>query len=399
MNRGADMTMPGNKVKLDRIPADIYPVIQIRCLLASGVDISATATELDAHRPLPDYLALRRALCPPPRIVDTRTVARSSNPLVKLVDRWFGTPWAVALIALWRARGSQAVIATGEDIGLKLALLTRIVRGRTPIILTCHNIATRRPAFYLGRLKVGSAVARFQCLSRAQADILAGRYGIGHGRIQVIYWHVDHDFFRPDPAVPLKDQICSAGTASRDYATLIEATRDIEVDVKIAADSAWFPQALNISHDTLPQRVEARSYGTYEALRRLYAESLFVVVPLYDVPFSAGYTVILEAMAMGKAVVVSRIAQRDDFVVDGWNGFYVTPGDVEGLRERIRYLLAHPDEARRLGANGRAMVEERFTLADYVRRMEEAVRDVAALTPNPRLTGPSTAAGVGTRAP
>jgi hypothetical protein len=45
------------------------------------------------------------------------------------------------------------------------------------------------------------------------------------------------------------------------------------------------------------------------------------------------------------------------------------------------------------------MVEERFTLADYVRRMEEAVRDVAALTPNPRLTGPSTAAGVGTRAP
>ncbi len=377
-------TIPYNGVTLDRIPVNVAPVIhviQIKCVLASGVDISATAAEFDAHRPLPDYLALRRALRPAPRIVDTRTVTRSSNPLVKLVERRFGTPWAVACIALWRARGSQAVIATGEDVGLKMALLKRVVRGRTPIILTCHNIATRRPAFYLGALKVGSAVARFQCLSQAQAGILARRYGIGRGRIQVIHWHVDHDFFRPDPTVPLKDQICSAGTASRDYATLIEATRDIAVDVKIAADSAWFPQALNISHDTLPRYVEARSYGTYEALRRLYAESLFVVVPLRDVPFSAGYTVILEAMAMGKAVVVSRIAQRDDFVVEGWNGFYVTPGDVGELRERIRYLLAHPDEARRLGANGRALVEQRFTLADYVRRMQEALRDVTECAP------------------
>jgi glycosyltransferase involved in cell wall biosynthesis len=243
-------------------------------------------------------------------------------------------------------------------------------------MVTCHNIASRRPSFFLRYLKVGKAVYTFQCLSSAQAGRLADYPGIRPDQIRLLYWHVDHHFFAPLPEVPAKNQICSAGMASRDYATLVMAAQELDLDVKIAADSPWFPQKLNIAAEKVPPRMEVRSYKNYQALRQLYAESLFVVVPLVDVPYSAGYTVILEAMAMGKAVIVSRIKQRDDFIIDGWNGLYVTPGNVAELRERICFLLERPEEASRLGANARKTVEERFTLNHYIQRMEEDINNV-----------------------
>jgi len=347
-----------------------------RYLIISGVDISKAASGISPDRPFPDYMAIRDALHPD--IIDVRTISSVTNPLVRLVRRRLGPQWAVAVAALLRANRYEAVIATGEDVGLPLAVLAKLSLRRFPLIMTCHNITTRRPAFYLGRLHAGAVVRTFQCLSLAQSRILIDRYDIDPSHIQVIRWFVDTHFFAPQPDAPIRDQICSAGMASRDYATLVAAARDLPVDVKIAADSPWFRQAVNIADDDIPARVEVRSYGTYASLRQLYAESLFVVIPLLDVDFSAGYTVILEAMAMGKAVIVSRIKQQDDFVVDGWNGYYVEPGNVGQLRERIRRLLDHPEEAKRMGANGRAMVEERFTLDKYVEVMGESLQNIVA---------------------
>jgi glycosyltransferase involved in cell wall biosynthesis len=45
-------------------------------------------------------------------------------------------------------------------------------------------------------------------------------------------------------------------------------------------------------------------------LRDLYSQSRFVVVPLHEVDFDAGVTTLTEAMAMGKAVIVTRTRGR-----------------------------------------------------------------------------------------
>jgi len=345
----------------------------MRLLLISGVDITSTARPKPHENPTPDYFILRDTFAPD--IIDIRTIAQSNNPFSKLIQNRFGHQWAIAFTALRQLQPYDAVIATGEDVGLRLALLLKAARCRTPLIMTCHNIATRRPTFFLKSLRVGSAIAKFQCLSNSQADILAAQAPMAPDQIQMLYWHVDHDFFKPMPDVPQRSQICSAGMASRDYATLIEAAKTINVDLKIAADSPWFKQKLNISDHSLPPRVEARSYGNYSALRQLYAESQIVVVPLLDVPFSAGYTVILEAMAMGKPVIVTRIKQHDDFIVDGWNGLHVPPGDPVALRSKLNFLLQNSSEAARLGANARSSVQAKYTLRHFAERMSSAVAD------------------------
>jgi len=106
-----------------------------------------------------------------------------------------------------------------------------------------------------------------------------------------------------------------------------------------------------------------------DELKRLYAQSQFIVLPLYDVPFSAGVTATLEAMCAGRAVIATRSRGLLDYVVDGETGILVSPGDVGAMRDAIRDLLAHPKEARRLGQNARQWIEEELGLDVYVERL------------------------------
>ncbi len=61
-------------------------------------------------------------------------------------------------------------------------------------------------------------------------------------------------------------------------------------------------------------------------------------------------TVIVEAMALGKPVVVARSAGPMEFVEDGANGLLATPGDAAELAAQIGRVLASPPLGARLGA-------------------------------------------------
>ena len=81
---------------------------------------------------------------------------------------------------------------------------------------------------------------------------------------------------------------------------------------------------------------------------------------------------ILEAMASGTPVVASAIGGVPEILRHQETGFLVPPGDVEALRERLHQLLGDPDMARRLGANARQDVLERFTWYKVAERCLEA---------------------------
>ena len=122
----------------------------------------------------------------------------------------------------------------------------------------------------------------------------------------------------------------------------------------------------------LPSNVDARRYS-YPDLRRLYAESKFVVVPIYQTDFQAGITTILEAMAMGKAVIATRTRGQTDVIRDGVDGIYVEPGDVGGMRAAIIDLLDHPEKAAGIGAAARKRIEDDISLDHLADRIREVI--------------------------
>jgi hypothetical protein len=148
--------------------------------------------------------------------------------------------------------------------------------------------------------------------------------------------------------------------------------------VTIAAASPWTSHG-GFPRRELPPNVIRRRLD-YLGIRELYDRSEFVVVPLVDVDFQAGSLVIYEAMAMGKAVIVSRTRGHvyGDIVQDGETGILVPPADPAALRAAIIRLHEDPTEARRLGANARRIVEGGLNLQAYVRRMVRIAGEVGA---------------------
>ena len=242
----------------------------------------------------------------------------------------------------------------------------------------------KRP--YLERFHVQSHLGPIISYSSVQLDLAAEHYGLPRESLHVELQPGRRAVLAPDGQPWTRPMICSVGCISgyRDYATLVEAVRGARVRVELAIGN------LNLSARAATQpprtdRIEAAcrvaagerhvtrwSLGP-RRLRDLYARAQFVVMPLEDVDFDAGVTAITEAMAMGKAVIVTRARGQVDVVRDGVDGIYVPAKDPRALREAVTHLLDNPAEAARLGEAGRAAVLERHTLDDYCRRVAERV--------------------------
>lgn len=68
---------------------------------------------------------------------------------------------------------------------------------------------------------------------------------------------------------------------------------------------------------------------------------------------------LLEAFAAGLPVITSDLPALREWIVPNQNGYLTPPGDVCSLAEAMRQLAAHPDQARQVGSQNRALVDER----------------------------------------
>lgn len=71
---------------------------------------------------------------------------------------------------------------------------------------------------------------------------------------------------------------------------------------------------------------------------------------------------LLEAMACGLPVIASRIGGVVDVVEDGKSGMLFEPGDISGLESAMKRLLGDVDLSRRLGAEARKTISEKFLI-------------------------------------
>jgi glycosyltransferase involved in cell wall biosynthesis len=100
------------------------------------------------------------------------------------------------------------------------------------------------------------------------------------------------------------------------------------------------------------------------------AATMFVLPTEYD----SFPIVILEAMANGLPVVTTNVWALPEMVRDGETGYVIPPGDADGLARRLHGLLADPEQARRMGAAGRARAEQLFTWDHVAQRVVAGIR-------------------------
>ena len=76
--------------------------------------------------------------------------------------------------------------------------------------------------------------------------------------------------------------------------------------------------------------------------------------------------VILEAQALGKPVIASKVGGIPELITDGRNGFLFKVGDSNELAEKLRTLLNNKELAIEMGRRGRDLVGENFSNEKYL---------------------------------
>ncbi len=79
---------------------------------------------------------------------------------------------------------------------------------------------------------------------------------------------------------------------------------------------------------------------------------------------------ILEAMAIGRPVVATRVGGIPELVQDGQTGILVTPRKAEEVAERVIMLLKNPALRREMGEAARRRVENEYTVEQVMRRLD-----------------------------
>jgi glycosyltransferase involved in cell wall biosynthesis len=79
--------------------------------------------------------------------------------------------------------------------------------------------------------------------------------------------------------------------------------------------------------------------------------------------------VVVEAMALSRAIVATRIGGSVEQVIDGVTGYLVEPGDPKSMAVGIEKLLESPDRRRIFGENGRARFLEKFEFEAFYRNI------------------------------
>jgi len=112
---------------------------------------------------------------------------------------------------------------------------------------------------------------------------------------------------------------------------------------------------------------EFLGYKLGEELTSLVNRASFVVVP--SECYENCSMVVLEAMALGKAVIGARIGGIPEQIEDGKSGFLFEMGNIAELTSKMEKLIAEPNLRKKMGKLGRAIVEEKYSLERHFERL------------------------------
>jgi glycosyltransferase involved in cell wall biosynthesis len=130
----------------------------------------------------------------------------------------------------------------------------------------------------------------------------------------------------------------------------------------------------------LSANVELRGRMEHEDMAQALSAARVGVSPLQDIPkFRLNIPVkVFEYWACGLPVVASDLPPIRPFFRNVDGGFLYKPTDAAELAQSIRRLLDHPNDATRMGQNGRSAIVQRFNNHSEVRKLRKFCMRAAA---------------------
>lgn len=370
------------------MPASVVHVAESTGWAGGERYLLGLATELDRKRFKLSVIVPGDGL-----LVDRLRALDIETRRVPLNERLVSPAAFLGLVRTLRRLHPAIVQSHGARSNVYTRLAARYV-GVPIVFSTVHNslfdyeVAGWRRALYVLAERLTSPLAdRILSVSEAIARDLVARYRIDAARTAIVRNGIDAWAFRPARERSVvraelgiadgRRVIVMAGrmTPQKGWDVLLEAAARL---APARTDLAWVLVGDGPLRPALTRRaaelgVAVRFTGARSDMADILGCADVVVLASRSegLPFT-----LLEAMALGKPVVATRVGGVPEVVEDGRTGRLVPRDDPAALASAVAGVLDAPD-ARVMGARGRTRVETSFTLDGMVRAVERLY--VAAL--------------------
>ncbi len=201
-------------------------------------------------------------------------------------------------------------------------------------------------------------------------------------RVRRVVWSADTVYY--PPAGGPGAYFAATGVTQRDYAVLLAAARAVPFPFVILGPADWPAQAP--ANVTWRVRDRQHPHSTIDdaQLRELYHGARAVLIPLRPDPDDAsGFTNLLEAIACGRPVVMTRTGALDLTPAALGIGYDVAPGEAAGWITALQTLANEPETATRLGARSAELARDYFNLPRFEKELVAYFLDLAQNRPEP----------------
>ena len=224
------------------------------------------------------------------------------------------------------------------------------------------------------------------CLSQKIEDKLKADLNVPAHKLTTIRWAVDIGFYGDVGNSDSRGLNCqrpvvmSAGKSGRDYNTLVESVRGLDCQLEIFCSERSLPTISEIPANVgLRFGKKDETAVPYRQLVEHYRMANVVAIPVARINEGlVGYTSLLEAMVMGKPVVMTRHPYIDIDIEQEGIGIWVNPGDIHQWRSAIEHVISRPAEAAEMGKRSRRLCEERFDIRQFAAKVADVFQGVLA---------------------
>lgn len=200
-------------------------------------------------------------------------------------------------------------------------------------------------------------------------------YGIPDSRISTVHNFVESAGFEPSYEPGSYFLYFGRLEEVKGIKTLISAAERVGARLVIAGDGDYRVEAERQSRRR-NLNVDFVGFKKGSDLHDLIRGSLCVVVPSeWNETFGL---VILEAHALGRPVIASRIGGMQEVIQDGETGLLFEPGNDMELADAMRRMLGNPERAVEMGRNGNIVIQELFGKREHYRRIMSIYKKMAS---------------------
>ena len=187
--------------------------------------------------------------------------------------------------------------------------------------------------------------------------------------VRYLPWFADPDIFHSSE-VTSDDEgyfLC-VGKTRRDYPTLLKACAKVDIQFRIIApkeSAQGTPIPANVQFIETSQDPPDAAIS-YPELHDWYAGAHAVLIPLMGDPSdTSGYTTLLEAMAMGKPILMTQSGCLDIDIEELGIGYTVPPGDDDAWIKAIQSLEQDAKRVKTMGHRSRQVAQTQFSPTSF----------------------------------